>query len=121
MHRARTRRPQTVPFDDSIEFAADRSTDPGVLLVELRSIYAAIHELSPILRDTLVAVDVIGLSYKQAALALEAPEGTIMSRLSRARDQVAEKLVGGNPNAPSSLESEQVARSAPAKTLADPG
>ena len=36
----------------------------------------------------LVAVDVAGLSYKEAADALGAPEGTVMSRLYRARKRV---------------------------------
>jgi RNA polymerase sigma-70 factor (ECF subfamily) len=60
----------------------------------MRAIYAAIHELSPVLRDTVIAVDVIGLSYRQAALALDTAEGTIMSRLYRAREQVAQRLEG---------------------------
>lgn len=94
MYRSRTRRPQTVPFDDSVDFVVDPGADPALSLVELRAIYAAIHELSPVLRDTLVAVDVIGLSYRQAAVALDTAEGTIMSRLYRARDQVAQQLEG---------------------------
>jgi len=43
-------------------------------------------------RDVLVAVDVAGLSYKEAADALDVPEGTIMSRLYRARKRVVNSL-----------------------------
>jgi RNA polymerase sigma-70 factor, ECF subfamily len=44
----------------------------------------------------LVAVDVTGLSYKEAAKALRIPEGTVMSRLYRARQQVVRKIDGGS-------------------------
>jgi RNA polymerase sigma-70 factor (ECF subfamily) len=47
------------------------------------------------MRDTLVAVDVAGLSYKEAARALRTREGTIMSRLHRARERVAQLLEDG--------------------------
>jgi RNA polymerase sigma-70 factor (ECF subfamily) len=106
MHRTRERRPKTVPFDESIDFVIDADADPGVSLVELRTIYAAIHELSPVLRDTLIAVDVIGLSYKQAARALGTPEGTIMSRLYRGREQLALRLEASVDRSSSSSPSE---------------
>jgi RNA polymerase sigma-70 factor (ECF subfamily) len=88
--RSRTRQPQSVLLDESIEIAVDHSADPA-LSMELRDLYEAIHQLSAPLRDTIVAVDIVGLSYKQAARALGTREGTIMSRLHRARSQVAEK------------------------------
>ena len=43
-------------------------------------------------RDVLVAVDVAGLSYKEASDALGVPEGTVMSRLYRARKRVINSL-----------------------------
>ena len=39
-------------------------------------------------RDVLVAVDLVGLSYKEAAESLGVPTGTIMSRLYRARQSL---------------------------------
>ncbi|MGH2822668.1 MAG: sigma factor-like helix-turn-helix DNA-binding protein [Thermoleophilaceae bacterium] len=43
-------------------------------------------------RETVAAVDLAGLSYKEAARALGANQGTIMSRLYRGREQVADAL-----------------------------
>jgi len=51
-----------------------------------------IRELPPALRETVVAVDVVGLSYRQAALALGIKQGTIMSRLYRGRERIASQL-----------------------------
>lgn len=101
MYRARSRRPQTVQLDESIDFVIDPAADPGLTLVEVRTVYSAIQELSPALKEALIAVDVIGLSYKQAAHALDVAEGTIMSRLYRAREQVAQRLEGSPTDASS--------------------
>jgi RNA polymerase sigma-70 factor (ECF subfamily) len=76
---------------DELDFIADRRADPAVLL-EARAAYAAIAKLSVPLRETIVAVDIVGLSYKEAARALGTCEGTIMSRLYNARRKVAEAL-----------------------------
>ena len=62
------------------------------LALDARLAYAAIAELSEPLRLTVVAVDIVGLSYKEAARALRTRTGTIMSRLFRAREQLASAL-----------------------------
>jgi RNA polymerase sigma-70 factor (ECF subfamily) len=90
---ARDRRPRTVVLDESIDFVPDPEGDPGVSVPEMRSVYGLVYELSPPLRDTIVAVDILGLSYKQAAKALGTREGTVMSRLHRARSRVGEALL----------------------------
>ena len=64
------------------------STRPD-LAVEAREVFTAIAALSEPFRDALVAVDVAGLSYAEAAELLGAKEATITSRLFRARAQVA--------------------------------
>ena len=46
------------------------------------------------MREVLVAVDVLGLSYAEAGKALGVHENTIPSRLARARLKVAEALQG---------------------------
>jgi DNA-directed RNA polymerase specialized sigma24 family protein len=39
-----------------------------------------------------VAIDVVGLRYREAATALNIPEGTLTTRLFRARKRVADAL-----------------------------
>jgi RNA polymerase sigma-70 factor, ECF subfamily len=57
--------------------------------VEAREVFAVIAGLPEQFRDALVAVDVAGLSYAEAAELLGTKEATITSRLFRARAQVA--------------------------------
>jgi RNA polymerase sigma-70 factor (ECF subfamily) len=89
--RAESRRPQTTPLVDELAVGARSSDDPAAA-VETRQVYAAIHELPGEFRDVIVAVDVVGLSYGEAARLLDVPEGTVTSRLFRARDRVAARL-----------------------------
>jgi RNA polymerase sigma-70 factor (ECF subfamily) len=89
--RAQRRRPATTELDDEVAPATRRSDDPAEA-AELRQVYAAIAELPSEFGDALVAVDVAGLSYPEAARALGVPEGTLTSRLFRARDRVARRL-----------------------------
>ena len=84
------RRTAPAPPED-LECIADERAEPE-LATDARAAYAAIAELSEPLRATIVAVDVVGLSYKEAARSLRTRVGTIMSRLYRAREQVAAAL-----------------------------
>ena len=92
--RAASRRPQTTPLVDEPAVGARPSDDPAEA-VESRQVYAIIHELPEEFRDALIAVDIVGLSYREAARVLGVPEGTVTSRLFRARDRVAGRLEGG--------------------------
>ncbi len=60
--------------------------------VETREVYAAISELPDGLREALIAIDIVGLSYEEAAKSLKVRQGTITSRLFRARARVAKAL-----------------------------
>jgi RNA polymerase sigma-70 factor (ECF subfamily) len=103
-YKARSRRPQTVELTEAVEFALDDGADPIASVNELQAIYAALGELPLSMRETIVAVDIVGLSYKEAASALGVRQGTIMSRLYRARNDVAERLEQsgvGPPRSPS--------------------
>jgi RNA polymerase sigma-70 factor (ECF subfamily) len=92
--RAESRRPQTTPFVDELALGARSSDDPAEA-VETRQVYTAIRELPEEFRDVIIAVDVVGLSYGEAARLLNVPEGTVTSRLFRARDRVAGRLEPG--------------------------
>jgi predicted DNA-binding protein (UPF0251 family) len=60
--------------------------------LEMQEVYATIAALPEDRRLALVAVDVLGLSYREAARALRVREATITTRLFRARKQVAKQL-----------------------------
>ena len=89
--RTRARRRTTPAPPEELEWVTDRHADPQAAL-DARLAYAAIAELSEPLRNTIVAVDIVGLSYKEAARSLRTRTGTIMSRLYRAREQVCDAL-----------------------------
>jgi RNA polymerase sigma-70 factor, ECF subfamily len=91
--RQRAARPVTLMPSEDLEWIASRGGDQMSAL-ESRAVFAAIRALPDPLREVVVAVDVAGLAYKEAARALGVREGTIMSRLYRARGQLAEALDG---------------------------
>ena len=92
--RAESRRLRPEPLPDQLDLVEDpRARDPEAAL-EASEIYAAVAALPDDFRDVLVAVDVAGLSYKEAARALRIREGTVMSRLYRARQQVVRAVEG---------------------------
>jgi len=86
--RAAIRRPSTAVAPEDLERFESDANDPAAAL-EARELYARIAALPEHQRDALAAVDLIGLSYKEAAASLKVPVGTIMSRLFRARQALA--------------------------------
>jgi RNA polymerase sigma-70 factor (ECF subfamily) len=90
--RARSRRPVTVgvPLHDLFADESGRGSPEGAL--QTAQVYGAIAALPGDFRDVVVAVDVVGLSYREAATALGVKEGTVMSRLYRARERVVQAL-----------------------------
>jgi RNA polymerase sigma-70 factor (ECF subfamily) len=87
--RASARRPAAATAPEDLERLEARSADPERAL-EARELYARIAGLPEHQRDALVAVDLLGLSYKEAATTLDVPTGTIMSRLFRARQALTD-------------------------------
>jgi RNA polymerase sigma-70 factor (ECF subfamily) len=92
--RERFRRPIGVPLDDALELVSGRSGEGPQERVEQREILDAVDALSRVHREVIVAVDIAGLSYQEAAATLGIPVGTVMSRLYRARAAVAERYLG---------------------------
>ena len=98
--RRAARRPQAARSElESLELPDPRGATQPPAVVETREVFATIAALPAAFRDALVAVDVAGLSYGEAARAMQVPEGTITSRLFRARDQVA-KALSPSPESP---------------------
>jgi RNA polymerase sigma-70 factor, ECF subfamily len=96
-HRSEARRPRTSELLDDTGPAEGRGGPAPEDVVASREVLAAVAALPEPFRETVAAVDLAGLSYKEAARALDVNEGTIMSRLYRGREQVADAL--GRPGA----------------------
>jgi len=94
--RGEGRRPATAPLIEESGVGSQPRDDPAEA-AEIHEVHAAIAELPGEFRDALVAVDVAGLSYREAARALGVPQGTLTSRLFRARDRLARRLAGEDP------------------------
>ena len=93
--RTESHRLRPVSLPDGLDLLADPHAPQPHAALEAAELYAAIAALPGDFRDVLVAVDVTGLSYKEAARALRIREGTVMSRLYRARQQVVRRVEGG--------------------------
>ncbi len=90
--RTAARRPQTTALPDDLDIVEDRSAIQPETKLKSAELYSAISELPEDFRDALVAIDVVGLSYREAAEALKVREATITTRLHRARQRVARAL-----------------------------
>ena len=81
---------------ESIEQRADTSPDPErSLIAQSRRdrVRSAIDRLQPEFREALVLREIEGLAYKEIGFVLKVPIGTVMSRLSRARNLLAQELL----------------------------
>lgn len=91
-----TRRTRTQGTQVDVFEMPDVISTDGAAVVEtrlmLQSATAAMETLPPEQRDVLHLVCIEDLSYAEAAEVLDIPKGTVMSRLSRARLALAEKL-----------------------------
>ena len=95
--RTASRRPVTVPELEELPAADPRPTSRPERAIEVSELYATIAELPEDFRLAIVAVDVLGLSYREAARALKVREATITTRLFRARSRVVRRLQSTEP------------------------
>jgi RNA polymerase sigma-70 factor (ECF subfamily) len=97
--RTAGRRPVTVATLEDVSAADTKTMGQPQQALEMREVYATIADLPEDFRLALVAVDVLGLSYREAARALRVREATITTRLFRARKQVSARLLdeGSDP------------------------
>jgi RNA polymerase sigma factor (sigma-70 family) len=82
-------------FDEDIHGVESDDMDPERQLLrkdQKQSVRRAVEELPPELREVVVLREMEGLSYKEIAAIAEIPQGTVMSRLSRARERLRQRL-----------------------------
>jgi RNA polymerase sigma-70 factor (ECF subfamily) len=90
--RTAGRRPVTVATLEDVVTEDPRPMGRPEQALAIQEVYATIAGLPEDFRMAIVAVDVLGLSYREAARALSVREATITTRLFRARKQVAALL-----------------------------
>lgn len=90
--RAAARHAQMALPSDALDGFEDVRAVKPEARIEAAELRALISTLPPDFRDAVVAIDVIGLSYNEAARALRVREATIATRLHRGRQRIARGL-----------------------------
>jgi RNA polymerase sigma-70 factor (ECF subfamily) len=91
--RRSTVRSRLVDLDGAVDIAAPEApTDP----LERTRLETALNSLSEDHRSVLMLVVIEGYTYQEVATALDIPIGTVMSRLSRARQQIGQRMKADN-------------------------
>ena len=81
--------------DEAADDQADASLDPEAQLIQqqtVEQVRRALETLPTDFREVLVLRELEGLSYKEIAAVVGVPLGTVMSRLARARERLADVL-----------------------------
>ena len=93
--RRRKRRRNLTGLDEAMERASPSVLSGVEARLTLEEVRRMITELPSEQRAALLLVCVEEMSYREAAAVLDVPVGTVMSRLARARAQLAERLGRG--------------------------
>ncbi|WP_202947263.1 sigma-70 family RNA polymerase sigma factor [Zavarzinella formosa] len=92
---AKQRAQSAAVFNEEFHDRGDESSNPefrAIQKCDQESVRQAVEELSPPLREVIVLRELEGLSYQEIAKVIEVPIGTVMSRLSRGRQQLQQRL-----------------------------
>jgi RNA polymerase sigma-70 factor (ECF subfamily) len=87
--------PQTAPWNGAEDERSDAGLDPEERLLQQHTVarvHAALDQLPVDFREVIVLREIEGLSYKEIAAIVGVPAGTVMSRLSRARERLTALL-----------------------------
>ncbi len=95
-NRRRNRRADVLDHDAEIEEIGPPAWGHDVSLISTLTVRLCLSRLPPRHREILGLVDVSGFTYSEAAAMLGVPVGTVMSRVSRARDNLLGHLAAGN-------------------------
>lgn len=93
--RQRVSRPVSVEVDEVVHALPSPARQDTH--VELREMARALATLQPEQRQVLLLVGLEGLRYEEVAQVLDIPVGTVMSRLSRARETLRQRLSQEKP------------------------
>ena len=106
--RSQARKPLVFSLEHVKESAVPPQTNTSLDLT-LKQIKQAFAELPEPFRIAVLLSDVEGLKYREIAEVLNVPVGTVMSRLSRGRQMLRDRLpaISSTPNADSSLEKQK--------------
>lgn len=107
--RTNSRRPNATQTLDQVSAIEPRTAVQPERAAEVNEIFAAIDRLPDEFRLAVAAVDILGLSYGEAAKALGASEATITTRIYRARQRIVREL-GDAPLQSSGPEEPRAAR-----------
>lgn len=86
--------PPAVELEDG-----DLPAAPSAPALELRDLERALQQLPPAQREVLLLVALEEMRYEDVAAMLDIPAGTVMSRLSRARENLRRLMTGQAPAA----------------------
>jgi len=91
VNQIRVRRPQETVMEDALDVPVSGGQMEALAA---RDIHAALAQLPEEQREVLLLVGLEQFGYAEAAQVLGVPTGTVMSRLSRARERMRQMLAG---------------------------